>query len=254
MTAERPFGRAGVERPLPSCRSSTSARAPSSARSSRATWRPASRSARATWRAHCRCRCRRPPIRNVMSDLEHLGLIYAPHTSAGRLPTESGLRLFVDGLLEVGDLDRRRARARSRPRSASGASSRIEQVLTEAGEMISGPVALRRRRAGRQAGEPAQAHRVRAARARQGAGRPGRRGPGRREPGHRSAAGLTPVEPDRGRQLPQRPHPRPDAQRGEAPRSRRSWPRPRPSSTSSPRRSSRPGSPPGRARSTTRRA
>ena len=43
-------------------------------------------------------------IRNVMSDLEHLGYIYAPHTSAGRLPTEAGLRLFVDGLLEIGDL------------------------------------------------------------------------------------------------------------------------------------------------------
>ena len=35
-------------------------------------------------------------IRNVMSDLEHLGLIYAPHISAGRLPTESGLRFFVE--------------------------------------------------------------------------------------------------------------------------------------------------------------
>ena len=43
-------------------------------------------------------------IRNVMSDLEHAGLIFAPHTSAGRLPTDSGLRLFVDGLLEVGHL------------------------------------------------------------------------------------------------------------------------------------------------------
>jgi heat-inducible transcriptional repressor len=43
-------------------------------------------------------------VRNVMSDLEHLGLIYAPHTSAGRLPTQTGLRLFVDGLLEVGNL------------------------------------------------------------------------------------------------------------------------------------------------------
>src|ERR671918_2758282 len=43
-------------------------------------------------------------VRNVMSDLEQLGLIYAPHTSAGRLPTQLGLRLFVDGLLEVGDL------------------------------------------------------------------------------------------------------------------------------------------------------
>lgn len=33
-------------------------------------------------------------IRNVMSDLEHLGLIYAPHVSAGRMPTQSGLRFF----------------------------------------------------------------------------------------------------------------------------------------------------------------
>src|SRR6267142_6034082 len=42
-------------------------------------------------------------VRNVMSDLEHLGLIYAPHTSAGRLPTELGLRFFVAALMEVGD-------------------------------------------------------------------------------------------------------------------------------------------------------
>ncbi|MDX1731041.1 MAG: heat-inducible transcriptional repressor HrcA, partial [Aurantimonas coralicida] len=43
-------------------------------------------------------------IRNVMSDLEALGLIYAPHVSAGRMPTELGLRFFVDAFLEVGDL------------------------------------------------------------------------------------------------------------------------------------------------------
>src|SRR5215472_15068131 len=43
-------------------------------------------------------------VRNVMADLEQLGLIYAPHTSAGRLPTEAGLRFFVDALLEIGDL------------------------------------------------------------------------------------------------------------------------------------------------------
>ena len=39
-------------------------------------------------------------VRNVMSDLEHLGLIYSPHTSAGRLPTEMGLRFFVDAMME----------------------------------------------------------------------------------------------------------------------------------------------------------
>ncbi|MCX7338127.1 MAG: heat-inducible transcriptional repressor HrcA [Alphaproteobacteria bacterium] len=44
-------------------------------------------------------------IRNVMADLEDAGLLYAPHTSAGRLPTEAGLRLFVNGLLEIGDLN-----------------------------------------------------------------------------------------------------------------------------------------------------
>lgn len=43
-------------------------------------------------------------IRNVMSDLEAEGLLYAPHPSAGRLPTQKGLRFYVDGLMEVGNL------------------------------------------------------------------------------------------------------------------------------------------------------
>src|SRR5258708_37437743 len=43
-------------------------------------------------------------VRNVMSDLEQLGVIYAPHTSAGRLPTELGLRFFGDALMQLGDL------------------------------------------------------------------------------------------------------------------------------------------------------
>lgn len=41
-------------------------------------------------------------IRNVMQDLEHLGLLDHPHVSAGRMPTQLGLRLFVDGLMEAG--------------------------------------------------------------------------------------------------------------------------------------------------------
>lgn len=41
-------------------------------------------------------------IRSVMADLEDVGLLYSPHTSAGRLPTDLGLRMFVDGLLEIG--------------------------------------------------------------------------------------------------------------------------------------------------------
>ena len=43
-------------------------------------------------------------VRNVMQDLEYLGLLAAPHVSAGRVPTQLGLRMFVDGLLEVGPL------------------------------------------------------------------------------------------------------------------------------------------------------
>ena len=43
-------------------------------------------------------------VRNVMQDLEYLGLLGSPHTSAGRVPTQLGLRMFVDGILEVGDV------------------------------------------------------------------------------------------------------------------------------------------------------
>ncbi len=42
-------------------------------------------------------------IRSVLSDLEHLGLLAAPHTSAGRMPTEQGLRLFVDGMMQAAE-------------------------------------------------------------------------------------------------------------------------------------------------------
>ena len=76
-------------------------------------------------------------VRNVMSDLEQLGLIFAPHTSAGRLPTHMGLRLFVDGLLELGDLT---ADERKQIQSHIGIKREksVDQVLAEAGEMISG--------------------------------------------------------------------------------------------------------------------
>jgi len=76
-------------------------------------------------------------IRNVMSDLEHAGLIYAPHTSAGRLPTQSGLRMFVDGLLEVGDISEEERR-KIEAQIAVKRTKSLDQVLTEAGEMISG--------------------------------------------------------------------------------------------------------------------
>jgi heat-inducible transcriptional repressor len=75
-------------------------------------------------------------IRNVMADLEAMGLLYAPHTSAGRVPTEKGLRLFVDGLLEIGELapdERVAIEARM-----SGSGQRIEDVLTQATQSLSG--------------------------------------------------------------------------------------------------------------------
>ncbi len=71
-------------------------------------------------------------IRNVMADLEDAGLLFAPHTSAGRVPTEEGLRLFVNGLLELGTLkDDERERIDGQCR-ASGKSveSMLEQALS----------------------------------------------------------------------------------------------------------------------------
>ena len=75
-------------------------------------------------------------IRNVMADLEAMGLLYAPHTSAGRVPTEKGLRLFVDGLLEIGDLapdERVAIEARM-----SGSGQAVEDLLSQATQSLAG--------------------------------------------------------------------------------------------------------------------
>jgi heat-inducible transcriptional repressor len=77
-------------------------------------------------------------VRNVMSDLEQLGLVYAPHTSAGRLPTEMGLRFFVDALMQIGDLTERDRKAIEAQVAASGQSKSVEGVLTEASGLLSG--------------------------------------------------------------------------------------------------------------------
>jgi heat-inducible transcriptional repressor len=77
-------------------------------------------------------------VRNVMQDLEELGLIFSPHTSAGRLPTELGLRFFVDSLLQIGDLtDQERGRIETQIRTASRERT-IEDSLAEAGLLLSG--------------------------------------------------------------------------------------------------------------------
>jgi heat-inducible transcriptional repressor len=75
-------------------------------------------------------------IRNVMADLEDSGLLYAPHTSAGRLPTDAGLRLYVDGLLEVGNLTGEEKHDIERRVSGTGKS--VEALLSEASDALSG--------------------------------------------------------------------------------------------------------------------
>jgi heat-inducible transcriptional repressor len=77
-------------------------------------------------------------VRNVMSDLEQLGLIYAPHISAGRLPTQKGLRFFVDAFMELGDLSEEERRVIEAQVRASGSGATLEQMLTEASQMLSG--------------------------------------------------------------------------------------------------------------------
>ena len=77
-------------------------------------------------------------IRNVMSDLEQLGLVYAPHVSAGRLPTQKGLRFFVDAFMEIGDLAEEERRVIDAQVRASGNSATLEQMLTEASQLLSG--------------------------------------------------------------------------------------------------------------------
>lgn len=75
-------------------------------------------------------------IRNIMADLEDVGLLYAPHTSAGRLPTERGLRLFVDGLLQFGALPEEERDAIAARCAAGGRS--LQDTLGEAGQMLAG--------------------------------------------------------------------------------------------------------------------
>ena len=75
-------------------------------------------------------------IRNTMQDLAQAGLLSAPHTSAGRMPTHAGLRLFVDGLLEVGDLGEQEKRDIEARLRAHGRS--FEEALNEASAVLSG--------------------------------------------------------------------------------------------------------------------
>ena len=77
-------------------------------------------------------------VRNVMQDLEQLGLIYAPHTSAGRLPTQQGLRFFVDALMEVGDVSEQDRRTIEAQLVAAGRPGSAEQAMSDALAHLSG--------------------------------------------------------------------------------------------------------------------
>lgn len=77
-------------------------------------------------------------VRNVMADLEHLGLIYAPHTSAGRLPTELGLRFFVDALMQVGDLNEAERQSIQSQLTSVGQAQSVEAALDQALTRLSG--------------------------------------------------------------------------------------------------------------------
>ncbi|HEY7808956.1 MAG TPA: heat-inducible transcriptional repressor HrcA [Allosphingosinicella sp.] len=75
-------------------------------------------------------------IRNVMQDLEEVGLLSHPHTSAGRIPTETGLRLFVDGMMQAAEPSAQE-RAAIEARLSRGGGP-IEDALTAATQALSG--------------------------------------------------------------------------------------------------------------------
>ncbi len=77
-------------------------------------------------------------IRNVMSDLEALGLVFAPHVSAGRLPTELGLRFFVDAFMEVGAIPPEARAALDDNLNPERRNGSVEDTLAETSSLLSG--------------------------------------------------------------------------------------------------------------------
>tara|TARA_B100001027_G_scaffold41207_1_gene26326 strand:- start:1148 stop:2254 length:1107 start_codon:yes stop_codon:yes gene_type:complete len=75
-------------------------------------------------------------VRNVMSDLQDAGLLYSDHISAGRVPTDLGLRFFVDGLLQVGTL--KNSECSEIEKTINGSSQSVEQMCSDAGQLLSG--------------------------------------------------------------------------------------------------------------------
>lgn len=75
-------------------------------------------------------------IRNVMADLEDAGLLFSPHPSSGRLPTDTGLRLFVDGILEIGNLTKNERWAIEK--QCAGSSHSMGSLLEDVTTVLSG--------------------------------------------------------------------------------------------------------------------
>lgn len=75
-------------------------------------------------------------IRNTMADLEDAGLLFAPHTSAGRIPTEQGIRLYIDGLMQVGSVGAGDRRSIEEVCLARGRS--VDDVLESTGHVLAG--------------------------------------------------------------------------------------------------------------------
>lgn len=75
-------------------------------------------------------------IRNTMADLEAAGLLFAPHTSAGRMPTPQGLRIYIDGLMQIGGLSKDEREAIEH--SCKDADRSVKEVLEQTGTVLSG--------------------------------------------------------------------------------------------------------------------
>ena len=75
-------------------------------------------------------------IRNVMQDLEFLGLLGSPHTSAGRIPTQQGLRMFVDGILEVSEVDKNDRKKIDK--IVSDETNQVDDILDDISTALSG--------------------------------------------------------------------------------------------------------------------
>ena len=75
-------------------------------------------------------------VRNVMFDLQEAGLLKSSHSSAGRVPTDLGLRFFVDGLLQVGKIGKNQSKEIQR--TIDHSSANVEQICSDAGTLLSG--------------------------------------------------------------------------------------------------------------------